>query len=197
MLHSIVVFALVALIPFEKDGKWGYQDKAGKVAISPRYQIAREFSREGMAAVVDDEGWAYIDEAGRIVIRPLAVDNGPDYFSDGVARFKRSGKVGFFDPRGKVVIQPGYAHAMPFSEGRAAVCDGCAEIEEGEHRSVKGGKWGFIDRRGELVIPLQFSEAGSFENGRARVRTGANWHYIGKNGKAAPQNRPSGAQSRK
>jgi hypothetical protein len=197
MLHSIVVFALVALIPFEKDGKWGYQDNAGKVVISPRYQIAREFSREGMAAVVDDQGWAYIDEAGRTVIRPLVLDNGPDYFRDGVARFSRNGKVGFFDARGKVVIQPVYAYAMPFSEGRAVVCDGCAEIEQGEHRSVKGGKWGFIDRRGQLVIPLRFSEAENFENGHARVRTATNWHYIGRDGKIAPQNRPGGVRSRK
>jgi hypothetical protein len=42
--------------------------------------------------VVDDDGWAYIDTAGRAVIRPLVVDNGPDYFREGVARFRRNAK---------------------------------------------------------------------------------------------------------
>ena len=69
-LAFVVVFALVALIPFEKDGKWGYRDDAGRVVISPRYEIAREFSGEGIAAVVDDKGWAYIDEAGRVLGDP-------------------------------------------------------------------------------------------------------------------------------
>jgi len=192
MMHALVAFTLLTLIPFEKDGKWGYRDNSGKVVIPPRYPVAQAFSPEGLAAVVDDDGWAYIDTAGRAVIRPLVVDNGPDYFREGVARFRRNGKVGFFDARGNVVIQPDYAYAMPFSEGRAAVCNGCTEVPEGEHRRVKGGKWGFIDRRGVLVIPLQFSDAGSFENGRARVRTGNVWLYIGRNGRAAPRGGTAG-----
>jgi hypothetical protein len=186
-LHSLVLCALAVLVPFEKDGKWGYRDNSGNVLIQPRYELAQEFSPEGIAAVVDEKGWAYIDKAGRPVVRPLAVDNGPDYFREGVARFTRDGKVGFFDRSGKVVIQPVYAFAMPFFEGRAAVCEGCAEIQEGEHRSVRGGTWGFIDRGGRLVIPLRFAEAGNFENGRARVRAGAKWQYVGKDGKVAPQ----------
>src|SRR5574340_842099 len=180
-LYSIVLCALAALVPFEKDGKWGYRDN-GNVVISPRYELAREFSREGIAAVVDEKGWAYIDRAGRTVIRPLVVDNGPDYFREGLARFRRDGKVGFFDRRGKVVLQPAYTFAMPFFEGRAAVCEGCAEVEKGEHREVTGGKWGFLDRGGRLVIPLRFSEAGNFETGRARVRAGTTRHVIGPDG---------------
>ena len=186
-LHLVVFCALAVLVPFEKDGKWGYRDNRGNVLIQPRYELAREFSAEGIAAVVDEKGWAYIDQSGRTVVRPLVVDNGPDYFREGVARFALDGKVGFFDRRGQVVIQPAYAFAMPFFEGRAAVCQGCTEIQEGEHRSIRGGKWGYIDRGGRLVIPLQFAEAADFENGRARVRAGAKWQYIGKDGKVVPQ----------
>jgi hypothetical protein len=182
-VHSIILCALAVLAPFEKDGKWGYRDNAGKVSISPRYEMAREFSAEGIAAVVDQDGWAYIDRTGKVLLRPLVVDNGPDYFREGVARFSRGSRVGFFDTRGKVAIQPVYAHAMPFSEGRAAVCEGCTEVDEGEHRVVKGGKWGFIDRSGRVVVPLQFAAAGSFEKGRARVRAGTNWQHIDKDGK--------------
>ncbi|MFB3829195.1 MAG: WG repeat-containing protein [Bryobacteraceae bacterium] len=187
-LFSAVLCALAALVPFEKDGKWGYRDN-GNVVISPRYELAREFSREGIAAVVDQEGWVYIDRTGRTVIRPLVVDNGPDYFREGLARFRRDGKVGFFDRRGSIAIQPAYTFAMPFSGGRAAVCEGCAEVENGEHREVAGGRWGYIDRTGRLVIPLEFSQAGNFEKGRARVRRGPDQLVIGMDGRPAKPGR--------
>lgn len=187
-MHGLIAFlcAFGLLVPFDRDGKWGYKDNQGKIVIPPRYLAAQEFSKEGIAAVLDETGWAYIDTAGRLVIRPLVVDNGPDYFEEDLARFGRGGKVGFFDRNGKVVIEPKYAFAQPFSEGRAAVCDGCVEKQEGEHRAITGGRWGFIDRRGELVIPLQFDEAGPFEKGRARVRLAGQWRQIDKAGAVAP-----------
>lgn len=193
----LVAFALLALIPFEKDGRWGYRDSSGKVVIPPRYQVAQAFSPEGLAAVVDGDGWAYIDKTGRTVVRPLVVDNGPDYFREGVARFRRDERVGFFNTRGAVVIKPAYAYAMPFSEGLAAVCEGCIEMLQGEHRAIKGGKWGFIDRRGVLVVPLQFLEAGSFKNGRAMVLAVTGWRYIGKDGRAAEQGGTAGPRNPK
>jgi hypothetical protein len=179
MHASVLLFWLVSLLaPFEQHGKWGFKDASGKVVIPPRYQMAQEFSPEGLAAVVDAQGWAYIDARARVVIRPLAVDNGPDEFSENLARFRQAGKVGFFDRRGKVVIPPRFAFALPFSEGRAAVCDGCLEKKEGEHTALSGGRWGYIDSRGTLVVPLQFEAAESFRNGRARVRLQGAWREI-------------------
>lgn len=189
-LACVVVLALAALVPFAEDGKWGYRDDDGRVAIPPRYEIAREFSAAGIAAVVDEKGWAYIDRSGRVLVRPLAVDNGPDYFREGLARFRNDDRVGFFDRRGRVVIQASYTFARPFVEGRAAVCNGCAEIMEGEHLAVRGGKWGFIDRRGRIVISLRFAEAGDFSNGLAQVRAGTKWQQIGKDGTFAPRVAP-------
>ena len=62
-------------VPFERDGKWGYQDEQGRVVVAPRYALAQEFSPEGLAAVVDEAGWAYINSKGEVVIRPFVVDN--------------------------------------------------------------------------------------------------------------------------
>lgn len=166
----LLLLALLAqLSPFEQDGRWGYRDDAGRVAIEPRFAHAEPFSPQGIAAVVDGAGWAYIDANGRILIRPLVVDNGPDYFQENLARFRDGGRVGFFDRAGRVGIAPRFAFARPFSEGLAAVCRGCTEVREGEHSAVRGGKWGYIDRSGRVAIPLQFEEAGSFENGVAVV----------------------------
>lgn len=187
-MHGLVlIFSTIGLlIPFEQNGRWGYRDGDGRVAIAARYEAAQEFSEQGVAAVADDQGWAYIDRYGRVVIRTLTVDNGPDEFQEDLARFRRAGKIGFFDRRGRIAIQPKYAWALPFSEGLAAVCEGCAEVPDGEHRAIKGGRWGFINRQGELVIALRFEETGSFEKGRARVRLGGRWHYVTRNGEPAP-----------
>jgi len=184
-IHFAVLFMTVFLAfpaPFKHGEKWGYRDSDGRTVIAPQFEVALEFSAEGIAGVVDSQGWAYIDPTGRVLVRPVVVDNGPDYFSEGLARFRAGGKVGFFNGKGKVVIQAKYAFARPFAEGLAAVCDSCKEIREGEHTVVAGGKWGFIDTRGSLVIPLQFEDATSFENGKARVKEAGYWKYVDKKG---------------
>lgn len=172
--------------PFEAQGKWGYKDAQGKVVIPARYLVAQEFSPEGIAAVADADGWAYIDAQGRVLVRPFLFDNGPDYFRQGLARFLSRGKFGFFDQRGKVVISARYSFALLFSEGLAAVCEGCKEVPEGEHRVMRGGRWGYINRQGTLVIPTQHEEAGSFQQGRARVKLGGQWRWIDPRGAARP-----------
>ncbi len=193
----ILLFAVAARhpVPFERDGRWGYQAPDGRVAISARFVVAEPFSAEGLAAVADERGWAYIDLAGRVVIRPLVVDNGPDYFREDLARFRRGGKVGFFDRRGKVVLEPEFDFALPFSAGLAAVCRGCTEVLAGEHTILQGGKWGYIDRRGVLVIPLEFERAESFERGVARVRYAGQWTRIDKKGNRL-ENEPKPGKSR-
>jgi len=110
---SLPINAQERLTPFEQGEKWGYRNVGGKVAIQPHFSLAHEFSSEGIAAVVDEKGWAYIDAQGNILIRPFIVDNGPDYFQDGLARFVELGKFGFFNQRGHVVIHPHFDFAAP------------------------------------------------------------------------------------
>ena len=170
-------------VPFEKDGKWGYEDVRGTIVIPPRFAVANPFTPEGIAAVVDEKGWCYIDTEGKPVIRPFVFDNGPDYFKENVARFVDGGKFGFFDRCGRVVIPARFDFAAPFSEGLAAVCAGCKAIPQGEHTVRKGGKWGFIDHSGRLAIPARFDEARQFKNGKTEVRLGNQWRSIGKDGR--------------
>jgi hypothetical protein len=142
------------LIPFEdKNGLWGYKDNAGKIIISPRYFAAGEFSEHGIAPVGDKSGWKYIDTSGKTVIVPFIFDNGPDYFSEGLARFAENGKMGFFDETGKIIIPAQFDFVFPFSEGLAEFCNGCSKVYAGEHYTMEGGQWGKIDRWGKIVIP--------------------------------------------
>jgi len=170
-------------VPFEKDGIWGYRSEDGRVVIEPRYDVAQPFSENGIAAVADSGGWSYIDPTGRTVVRPYVYDNGPDPFGEGLARCVVGGKVGFFDERGRVVIEPQFDFASPFHEGLAAVCNGCREIKEDEHRRVEGGTWGYINPTGNIVIPLEFDSASDFEGGRAIVSTTGRKLTIDRSGK--------------
>jgi hypothetical protein len=170
------------LKPFESGGLWGFRDGRGEVVIPPKFVVAREFSTGGVAAVVDGSEWIYIDRKGKSLLTPLVVDNGPDYFCEGLARLVHARKVGFFDERGRVVIEPRFDFALPFSEGLSAFCEGCFEESDGEHRRVVGGKWGFLDTSGRTVIPAVYEAAEPFSDGLSRVRVGGRWIRIDRRG---------------
>ena len=143
------------LQPFEQDGKFGYRNKAGELVVPARYVIAKCFLETGIAAVADRHGWAYIDRHGKVVLTPFIFDNGPDYFAEGLARFVKDGKMGFFDTQGRVVIDARFDWVEPFSNGRAKFCSGCKKQFHGEHWTMTGGKWGVIDKEGRIVSPSQ------------------------------------------
>lgn len=168
------------LIRFEQNERWGYKNSLGKVVIEPQFEIAEDFSAEGIAAVVDAKGWAYIDRKGNIVVRPFNYDNGPDTFQEGLARFVADdGKIGFFNKKGRPVIQPQFGSAFYFKEGLAAVCIKCREEVSGDARVIRGGKWGYINHKGEMVIKPQYDRAFPFEKGLAQVCLGCSEQTIG------------------
>lgn len=172
---------------FESKGKWGFIDGEGNVIIEPKYRLAAGFTSDGIAPVLDDKGWLYIDTNGRELVRPVVSDNGPDYFIEGLARFTSGRKMGYFDTKGKIAIAAQFDFGLPFSEGRAAVCEKCKPRSEGTAMVAKGGRWGFVDRVGTVVIPLQFEEVESFKNGVARVRTNEGWGLIDPQGTPVPE----------
>jgi hypothetical protein len=157
------------LILFEKDQKWGYQNISGRVLIDAEYHVANDFNQYGIASVVDEEGWVYINKNGKQMLRPYIVDNGPDYFSEGMARYVSDDKIGFMNAYGVSVIKATYDFALPFSEGLAAFCMGCKKILQGEYHLHEGGKWGYINKSGEVVIKPEYESAGSFQDGKAEV----------------------------
>jgi len=150
-------------VPFEdpRSGSWGYQDPVdGRVVIPPSFSFALPFNAHGTAFAVfpkspaSNGGWFLIDGRGAPLLAPFIFDNVPDEFSEGLARFVKDGKMGFFDKSGKIVIPASYDFALPFENGAARVCRGCAQERYGEHYSMTGGQWGAVDRRGRFVVPL-------------------------------------------
>jgi hypothetical protein len=81
--------------------KWGYIDKTGEWAITPRYLEVRFFS-EGFAGVrVNAKTWGYIDKQGALVI-PDKYD-AIDQFQEGWAMVQVGKKAGYIDTKGQLV----------------------------------------------------------------------------------------------
>jgi serine/threonine-protein kinase len=89
-------------------------------------------------------------------------------FSEGLAPVLvgdfETGKWGYIDSTGNMVIEPQFDNAYEFSDGIATV-----RIAD---------KWGFIDMTGQHVIDPQFDDTWAFYGGIARVRIGNECGYI-------------------
>ncbi len=90
-------------------------------------------------------------------------------FSDGLAKVLVTGKAGFIDSTGKLVIKAELSDAGRFSEGVAPFED-------------RKGKWGYIDKSGRVVIPSRFDWALNFSEGLAAVQLGSKWGFIDRSG---------------
>jgi hypothetical protein len=175
-----------SLVPFvDSSGaveRWGFKHPDGTIAIAPLYLVAEPFSAQGLAAVADSSSWAYIDTTGATVLRPFIVDNAPDAFREGLARYTDDGRFGFFDSTGTIVISAQFEYAMSFSDGRAAFCAGCVSQKDGAHTVYVGGLWGYLDPAGAVIIAPQFDAAQPFAEGIARVQREGRWLHIDTSG---------------
>ncbi|NLE30363.1 MAG: WG repeat-containing protein [Phycisphaerae bacterium] len=216
------------------DGKWGYVDQQGQLAIRPQYDWAGDF-KDGNARVktggIFSAKWTFIDKQGNYLqatpgeqqrdtgaaeerggrtARRTNYDEAGD-FSEGMAPVKVggiTGKWGFIDKQGNLVINPRYESVGEFSNGLAAVevdgrwgyidkkgssvikpqfgqagkfsDEGLARVKTG---GWIGGRFGYIDKQGAYVVSPQFNDAGDFTQGLARVKVDDDWGYIDKAGK--------------
>ncbi len=190
------------LFPVQIDGRWGYVNAEGRIAIEPVFREARPFV-EGRALAKISGKRGFIDASGEFIREP-SFDSAYN-FSNGVAGVRQEGAWGYIDRAGTFVIEPRYRKACPFSEGRAFVrtedhdwvyvdlqgsvvnsenTPDLREIEESAFSNglalVKNheGIFGFIDRGGEPVIAPQFSSAKAFSDGYAAVKISDRWGYI-------------------
>jgi hypothetical protein len=117
---------------------WGFVDRSGEWAISPRFEWVGRFG-EGLAPARLDHRVGYIDTEGSWVITPRswAFAYG---FSGGVGRVTIDGRggrsQGFVDRNGVVIAPPTLSAATDMSEGLAAV------------RPTARGPWVYMDAGG-------------------------------------------------
>ncbi len=159
------------LLPVCVDGKWGFIDTAGKLAIPLKYDRADHFSM-GLACVEQNGKLFYIDAAGIASISLEYDDAGS--FADGLASVKKDDKYGFIDITGKLVIECIYEEVGEPSENLIAV--------------KKDGKYGFIDYKGNNVIPFEYDYADKFSTGVAYVTKDYSGKLIGTDGSIIYEN---------
>lgn len=139
--------------------KYGYSDNNKKMVIPyERYSFVYTDTIKTIGFVLKSNvGIIAINTKGRELFRVFAIDNGPDYVSEGLIRILgKYNKMGFANMNGEIVIKPVYDAAYPFTGGKAAVCKGCFIQKKGEHSSWVGGKWGIINTRGKMETPYLY-----------------------------------------
>lgn len=198
------------LAAVRQQGRWGFIDNQGRWAISPRFQEVGPF-KEGLAFARSEKGqlFGYIDPTGRWVIEAIYAN--PMSFSGGLAAVMVSGKFGFIDHQGKMVIPPSYKHVYAsFKEGLAIITQG-ASGDEWAYVDAKGrvaigplasfasrgigegrvamadaqGRFGFTDLKGHWLIPARFEAAEGFHEKLAPAREKGQWGFIDHRGQWA------------
>ncbi|TGM99551.1 WG repeat-containing protein [Leptospira dzoumogneensis] len=144
------------LTAFEENDVYGYKDQNGKVQISPQYSIAYDFNENGVGFSFGKGGWICIDPQNEVLLNVFAFDNGPDEFSEGLARFVENSKFGFFDSSCKKIIAANYDFAFQIHQGFSKVCNDCKSVSDGEHSTIEGGKYGLIDKTGKVIVPIEY-----------------------------------------
>ncbi len=121
-----------------------------EIRVHPLRLAEMDFNEDGLASIYIGAQSAYVTRAGKAVVM-FTFDNGPDDFSEGLARFVGpNGKIGFVDQTLNVVIPARFDFATPFEDGRAHICMGCRKQQDGEHTTMVGGERASIDRAGNV-----------------------------------------------
>jgi len=134
------------------------QMRNGKVFVNRTTLSELEFTKEGLSSIsVKSLGPFFVKRDGA-TLRTVRFDNGPDLFSEGLARYVENKKIGFIDPSGQVVIPAQFGFAFPFANGHSRVCNDFETVTRGEYDLIRSNRWGFIDRKGKAILSMQYSE---------------------------------------
>lgn len=191
--------ASVELLPFRRDGKWGFIDTEGTERIKAQYDWVESFLH-GQALVGVGDRVGTINRSGRAVV-PVEYDEVRE-FAEGTAVVERSGRVGAVDRNGELVVPMVFTDLGDFSEGLAyaedhgkygyvnargqmmitPVYDVAANFHQGLAVVGVDGRSGVIGRSGQLVVPLEYEWIEGFERGFSRVRRNGRMGLIGPQG---------------
>lgn len=148
----------------ERDGRWGFEDLAGRQVVDPIYDRVEDFA-EGRA-VVELGGYSgLMDTTGRLVVELLYDE--VSYDGSHLCYVERQGLSGVLDRQGNVVVETEWDWVSEFSRGLLLV-----ERDE---------LFGYVDMKGRVVIETRYENATSFdENDYATVTLGGRSYQIDK-----------------
>lgn len=131
----------------ERNGKYGYVNKANERVIDFRFTGAADFEK-GRAIVEDNDKYGIIDRSGSLIFPTIYNDLGQ--FSEQLIYAQKDSLYGYLDQFGFQRIQPEFSEAFSFSDGRAKVKVG--ELEA------------FIDPYGSFMVPPLYEEIEFFND---------------------------------
>lgn len=161
------------------ENKWGYVNYKGEWVFEPFDKIkqALPFTGNGIATIVNSDGkYKLIDKKGNELFPFQDTYSIESRFSNnGFAVIKTDTELyGYINANGKIIIQPQFSYAEPFSNNGLALII-----------NSKNGEYEFINEFGETVINNEFQKAKSFSDyglAAAMDKSGL-WGYIDDNGK--------------
>src|ERR1700677_2993733 len=110
----------------KKTELFGFKNQKGRIVVSPQFQrVGNMVEGESLIPVIKNGVFYRMNENGDLVFESVFYDNAWDYYSDGLSRFIKNGKVGFHDKKGNIIISPQYDFASGFENGVSSVCNGC------------------------------------------------------------------------
>jgi len=118
--------------------------------LPKEYIESLNFGKKELLVTKIDGEYYYIHKNGK-KMQTITYENGPDKFSEGLARTRVNGKIGFFNRNLEIVLKPLYDFAFPFHNGISEICTGCKEKEEDGTMMLNGGTWKKIDRSGLII----------------------------------------------
>ncbi len=148
LLYTFILFSFLACsksTPIPKESTTTYTS-----SVDSAYLKSLDFKGKELMTVEIDGKFYYVNKSGK-KMPTLTYDEEADEFSDGLARTKFNGKIGFFNKNLEMVLKPIYDFAFPFHNGIAEICIGCKEKDADGTPMLDGGTWKKIDRDG-LVI---------------------------------------------
>lgn len=140
------------LIPYKKEGKFGWMDLSGKIVIPAQYTTVG-FFKEGLAWAEKGGKYGFVNKANEVVI-PFKYTSCND-FDKGRAIVELDTVYGIIDRSGANIVDPVYKDIGQFSEGLIY--------------AMKDSLYGYFDGMGYPRISAQFQEAFSFSKGMAKV----------------------------
>lgn len=131
------------LVMIMKNGKAGFLDKQGKVAIPFLYERAKDFA-EGFAAVKKAGKWGFINKEGKNVI-PCQYDKVAS-FREGLVAVVKNGKSGYINTKGKEIV--------PFIYDKPEDWEPLYDFHEGLAVVKKNGVYGYVDKEGKSTFDV-------------------------------------------
>jgi hypothetical protein len=157
------------LVPFYKNGKWGFADTSMNIVVLPTYDYVTSFIN-GYAIIRTTGLFGLIDSSSKIVI-PTLYKTGFDLYEN-YTWIKKDLDWIIIDKKGTEIIPEYKYYSRPFT------------FNEGLSRVVRNEKYGFVDESGnEIISCIYDSSYYKFEEGFVAVKLGNNWGFINKQGK--------------